>query len=249
MNESVPELRGMGFDAPISHYVDHLRAALATNTFRTKGDRTRHRLRIAAAEALEADGFQGLKVGEICARADVAQGTFYVYFRDKIEIAVDVLTGFIDSLYEAVGEVARGKDDFESVRLSNLFFLKVYTANRGLMRCHVQMLSQEPAFAAVWLPRHRQWQERLARSIERRTGGRLAGARALAVAAALEGMVFNHLYSAVVMSDELADDDGTRAAEMAEMLAILWYRAVFARDPDHLASGWPPISAPNGDNG
>jgi AcrR family transcriptional regulator len=249
VNEPVPELRGIGFDTPISHYADHLRSVLAANAFRTKGDRTRHRLRIAAAEALEADGFQGLKVSDICARADVAQGTFYVYFRDKIEIAVDVLVGFIDSLYVAVQKVSRGKDDFESIRLSNLFFIRAYSANRGLMRCHVQMLSQEPAFAAAWLPHQRQWQERLARSIERRTGGRLAGFRALAVATALEGMVFNYLYTAVVTRDELADDDGTRAGEMADMLSILWYRAVFACDPDHIAGGWPPSSAHKADNG
>jgi AcrR family transcriptional regulator len=246
VNEPVPELRGLGFDTPASHYADHLRAALGTAALRTKGDRTRQRLRIAAAEALEAEGFQGVKVSDICARADVAQGTFYVYFRDKVEIAVDVLIGFVDWLYEFVRDASRGKDDFESIRLSNLLFIRICSANRGLMRCHVQMLSQEPAFAAVWLPRHREWLERLGRSIERRTGGRLAGRQALAVATALEGMVCNHLYATIVTRNELAGDDGTRAGEMAEMLAILWYRAVYARDPDHLPGGWRPSTADGG---
>lgn len=240
VNESVTEFRGTGLDTPVNRYADHLRAALGTGAFRTKGDRTRQRLRIAAAEALEAEGFQGLKVSDICARADVAQGTFYVYFRDKVEIAVDVLIGFVDSVFEIVRDASGGKEDFDSIRISNYLFIRVYNANRGLMRCYVQMLSQEPAFAAAWLPRHRAWQAKLARSIERRTDGQLPGRHALAVAMALEGMVFNYLYTTIVTCDELADDDGTRAADMAEMLSILWYRAVFAREPAHLADGWRP---------
>ncbi len=246
MNEPITELRGIVSQAPMGPYADRLRAALGTGAFPTKGDRTRQRLRIAAAEALESEGFQGLKVSDICARADVAQGTFYVYFRDKVEIAVDVLIGFIDTLYDLVREVARGKDDFESIRASNLFFIRVYSANRGLMRCHVQMMSQEPAFAEAWEPRHRLWQETLGRSIERRTGGRLAGATALAVATALEGMVFNHLFTTVVTRNDLAEDDGTRAEEMADMLSILWYRAVYARDPLHVDGTWGPA---HGDSG
>lgn len=245
MNEPLTEPRGTLLPVPMDRYAVQLRAALASGAFPTKGDRTRQRLRIAAAEALETEGFQGLKVSDICARADVAQGTFYVYFRDKVEIAVDVLIGFTDTLYELVREAARGKDDFESIRASNLFFIKAYSANPGLMRCHVQMISQEPAFAEAWEPRHRRWQETLGRSIERRTGGRLSGGTALAVATALEGMVFNHLFTTVVTRNDLADDDGTRAEEMADMLSVLWYRAVHARDPEHLCGG----RAAHGDNG
>ena len=240
MASAVPELRGIGDHEPMGRFADELRIALATGSFRTKGDRTRQRLRIAAAEVLETEGFQNLKVSDICASADVAQGTFYVYFRDKVEIAVEVLTGFTEALYKGIRDASRGKDDFDAIRSSNLYFIKVYSANRGLMRCQVQMLSQEPAFAAAWLPRHRDWQEGIAASIERRTMGQIAGAHALAAAMALEGMVFHHLYNALIIRNEILDDDGTAVEEMAEMLSILWYRAVYARDPDHAVAGWRP---------
>jgi AcrR family transcriptional regulator len=226
----------------MGRFADQLRAALGTGSFRTKGDRTRQRLRIAAADVLESEGYQGLKVSDICAGADVAQGTFYVYFRDKVEIAVDVLTGFIEALYKGVRDVSSGKDDFEAIRSSNLYFIKAYSANRGLMRCQVQLLSQEPAFAAAWLPRHHDWQKGIARSIERRTGGRIAGGHALAAAMALEGMVFHHLYNALVIRTEFLGEDGAAAEDMAEMLSVLWYRAVYARDPDHIGAASGPLS-------
>ncbi|GAB5468078.1 MAG: hypothetical protein Kilf2KO_11080 [Rhodospirillales bacterium] len=218
-----------------ARYAETLRAGLATGAFASKGERTRYRLRIAAAEALEADGFQKLKVADVCRRANVALGTFYVYFRDKTEIAIDVVMSFIDLLYEQAREGARGANEYDSIYRTNLFFVLAYRANPGLMRCHVQLQSQEPEFRAHWEPRHRTWLEILARSILRRSEpGRLTRERALKIAAALEGMVFNYLYSAAVTRESLIESDSSDPAEMAETLSVLWYRGVHGRDPDHL---------------
>ena len=214
-------------------YADHLRRLLTSGTFATKGDRTRHRLRVAAAQALEEGGYQGLKVADVCTLADVALGTFYVYFRDKSEIASDVVMSFIEHLYEGAREVARGGGDYASVYRTNLFFVQAYRANPGLMRCHVQLQSDEPAFRAVWLPRHRAWLETIARSIDRRsTDPAMTPGRALKVAGALEGMVFNYLYSAAVTRQSQIETDDSDPAEMAETLSVLWYRGVHGRDPD-----------------
>src|SRR3712207_4399553 len=81
-------------------YADYLAAGLVSGAFASKGDRTRYRLRIAAARALEEIGYQDLKVSDICGFAEVALGTFYVYYRDKNEIAIEVVLDFIEHLYE-----------------------------------------------------------------------------------------------------------------------------------------------------
>ena len=222
--------------APKAHprtYADHLRGLLTSGSFATKGDRTRHRLRVAAAQALEEGGYQGLKVADVCTLADVALGTFYVYFRDKSEIASDVVMSFIEHLYEGAREVARGAGDYASVYRTNLFFVQAYRANPGLMRCHVQLQSDEPAFRAVWLPRHKAWLDTIGRSIARRSSDpAMTPGRALKLAAALEGMVFNYLYSAAVTRNSLIETDDSDPAEMAETLSVLWYRGVHGRDPD-----------------
>jgi AcrR family transcriptional regulator len=217
--------------APLS-FADHLKAGLATGAFASKGDRTRYRLRIAAAQALEEGGYQGLKVADVCTLADVALGTFYVYFRDKTEIATDVVMSFIDHLYEGAREVARGQGDYETIFRTNLFFVQAYRANPGLMRCHVQLQSDEASFRALWQPRHRAWLETLARSIQRRSRDpAMTPARALMVATALEGMVFNYLYAAAVTRELQIEPVDSDPAEMAETLSVLWYRAVHGRDP------------------
>ena len=68
-----------------------------------KSARTRAKLMDAAAEVFAQEGFEAASVNEITRRADVANGTFYVHFKDKESIAAEVaariggdITGQID---------------------------------------------------------------------------------------------------------------------------------------------------------
>lgn len=220
-------------DKRIGPYADYLAEGLHTLSFASKGDRTRYRLKIAAARALEEVGYQDTKVADICAYAEVALGTFYVYYKDKNEIAIEVVLEFIEHLYERARQVGRGRNEFGAILNTNRFFVAAYRANPGLMQCHVQLQSQLPEFREVWRPRHLKWIEAIARSITRRGNYRLGReSSALAVAHALEGMVFNYLYSVIVTHDFLfEEEDPSRADDLALMLSTIWFRAVYCKDP------------------
>ena len=213
-------------------YCDYLAKGLDTLTFASKGDRTKYRLKIAAAQALEEIGYQNLKVSDICGYANVALGTFYVYFRDKNEIAIEVALEFVDHLYERAKQVSRGTGEFEAIYYTNKFFISAYKANAGLMQCHVQLQTQVPEFRDLWRPRHLRWIEKLARSIARRghldeeTPGYL-----MQVARALEGMVFHYLYDLIITKDSGLTDGKIEDDEVALMLSTLWYRAVYRKEP------------------
>ncbi|MEJ8570575.1 TetR/AcrR family transcriptional regulator [Microbaculum marinum] len=213
-------------------YCDYLAGRLETQAFASKGDRTKFRLKIAAARALEEIGYQALKVSDVCAYADVALGTFYVYFRDKNDIAIEVVLEFVDHLYERAKQVSRGTGEFEAIYYTNRFFISAYKANAGLMQCHVQLQTQVPEFRDLWQPRHFKWIEKLARSIARRgrveedTPGSL-----LQMARALEGMVFHYLYAVIINRDPAFTDGEVDDDEVAMMLSTLWYRAVYCKDP------------------
>lgn len=216
----------------VEAYGDYLDAILRNGPFATKGDRTRFRLKCAAVRVLEEVGYSDLKVSEICAQAEVALGTFYVYFKDKSEIASEVVQDFVEFLYDRATQYGGGgKGAFEAILNTNRFFAASYKRNPGLMRCHVQLQSLLPEFRARWQPRHRAWIERLARSIERRGNydASLPG-NPQAVALALEGMVFFFLYRNIV-TDDAALGENCDTEEFAEMLSILWYRSVYGTDP------------------
>lgn len=211
---------------------ERLEAVLAETAFPSKGARTRFRLKIAAARCLEDAGFQDLKIADICARAGLALGSFYVYFPDKATIATEVLLEFGDSLYVQAQLAARGQGDFEAILMTNRFFARAYQLNPGLVRCLIQVEDQVPQFQKQWRERRLRWIESLARSIARRSGGDASDyATYMQVAYALEGMVFHYLYVAYVRNDPVLGNDRQDPDVLAELLAVLWYRAIYREDP------------------
>lgn len=214
-------------------FADHLAGLMQTTAFATKGDRTKFRLKKAAAQVLEEVGYNDLKVADICSSAEVALGTFYVYFKDKNEIATEVVLDFVQHLYRQAVQVGRGQGKYEAILNTNRFFISAYQANPGLMRCHVQLQSQLPEFQKAWRPLHLRWVEILARSIARRGNySEDMPGSAMAVAHALESMVFQFLYALLVTRETVLDDSEVAdSEEIAEMLSILWYRSVYCRDP------------------
>src|SRR2546429_4819203 len=56
-----------------------------------RGEATRQRVLEAAEQVFGAKGYHGASVTEITRAAGVAQGTFYLYFRGKKEIFLDLV--------------------------------------------------------------------------------------------------------------------------------------------------------------
>jgi AcrR family transcriptional regulator len=217
---------------PIGRYSDYLQAQLRTRPFASKGERTRHRLKVAATKVLQESGFQDLKVADVCRRARVALGTFYVYFPDKGAIAAEVLLDFGDALYQQAQSAARGSSDFEAILLTNQFFVAAYQRNAGLIRCLIQLEDLVPEFRRQWHGRRLQWLAKIARSVARRSGRKdIAESLCMQIAYALEGMVFQYLYDVFVRRDPILSRNAGRSAHIAELLSVLWYRAVYCEDP------------------
>lgn len=214
-------------------YSDGLTKELDSRSFDSKGDRTRHRLKAAAAEAMEETGYADLKVSDICKFANVALGTFYVYFKDKKEISVEVLLDFIDHLYNQARAAGQGAGKYAAIYNTNLFFIHAYRTNPGLLRCHVQLQSQEPTFREIWEPRHLEWLQILARSIKRHSGDAgLTFETAQKIALALDGMVFSYLYATAVIDGSPIEPRDSDPHEAAEMLSTIWYRAIYGTEPE-----------------
>ena len=72
-------------------FIEHLEQQLRESPPKQKGLRTRQRLKIATAKILARDGYHAMRVSDISARARLAEGSFYVYFKDKTDAALTVL--------------------------------------------------------------------------------------------------------------------------------------------------------------
>lgn len=216
---------------PMQDYVRHL-AGILQNAAWTKSDRTRFRLKIAACAVLGESGYQDLKVADICDSAGVALGTFYNYFTDKSEIASEALLDFGETLYVQAQSIARGAGDYQAILRTNRFFAAAYQRNSGMVRCLNQLEDQLPQFRQSWREMRLLWLKKIARSMARRSGHpELPETLYMQMAYALEGLVFTYLYDVFVRKDPILQRHSGSPEHIAELLSLLWYRAVYLRDP------------------
>ena len=76
-----------------------------------KRARTRARLTEAALRLMADRGINATSVSEIAAEADVANGTFYLYFRDKSEIVAAVCDAVTRAMHEEMSSTRLSLDD------------------------------------------------------------------------------------------------------------------------------------------
>lgn len=225
-------------------FIDHLENSLRENPPKQRGLRTRERLKIAAAKALEEKGYHGLRVADVTAGAQVAEGSFYVYFTDKTDVALAVLTELLEEFFKLDAKATADRSPFEAIRQTNRRWLAVCRANAGLMRCILQLGDEEPELARLSRRTNRIWYERVARSLKRRKSN-VGSGPALFSLYLLGGMMDELVRKLIIYPDpefhallqEMAADDDA----VADAASVLWLHIFHPEEspPDDL----PPAAA------
>lgn len=217
-------------------FIDFLSDRLATTPPPTKGQRTRERLKIAAARVLEKKGYHALRVTDVAEAAEVAEGSFYVYFRDKTEVTLAVLTSLLDDFFgvNLTGQLDEGP--FETIRRTNRRWLAICRSNSGLMRCILQVGDADPEFAQMAQNSNRRWYERVAASVTRRyPEGALSEPLVLLVAYMLGAIMDDLARKLVVYPDQglltLLGQLGADDAAAADAASVLWMRTLYPGVP------------------
>lgn len=127
-----------------------------------KGLRTRERLRIGTAVALERKGFHDLAVADIAAAAGASPAAFYCYFRDKADAATQVLRPFAGLLYDTAS-LERGAN--AQAELTGAFhrIFAVARANPGLVRACEELRDEAPSWSTLMDLQAQAWHRGLAR--------------------------------------------------------------------------------------
>ena len=100
-----------------------------------RGEATRRRLLTAAEQEFGAKGYHGASVSSITQRADIAQGTFYLYFRSKEEMFLTLVRDIGHQLRAHTAQaIGKGKSRMEAERIGLEAFLEFTTNHRGLYR-------------------------------------------------------------------------------------------------------------------
>lgn len=100
-----------------------------------RGEATRRRLLNAAETEFGTRGYHGASVSSITQRAEIAQGTFYLYFRSKEELFLQLVKDIGHQLRaHSAQAIARAGNRIEAERLGLEAFLQFTTRHRGLYR-------------------------------------------------------------------------------------------------------------------
>lgn len=221
------------------------KAKVQTKT--SKGARTREALKAAAQKVLEAKPYHEVRIADITNEAGVATGLYYHYFGDLKTLLIELVEDVVEDI-QGVEEDAenRRRDDiygrlYDHIRVVVEAFMK----HPGLMRALAQMSSETPELAALWR-----------QSTARRIGFLIANFERIypdmkvdekakfffSYATSGLGDLLLHEYFIHKLDDVRQFD--TSVDELTELIALMYYRTLFAANPpaDRL-NNWADLAA------
>ena len=233
MDEAIAPTREVTSFVRYSDYLAHL---IETAPKRTKGERTRDKLKYGAIQVLDSVGYHAMRVSDICEAAGVAAATFYLYFENKEQVTRVVLAECLDASMKMMAAQPQGLSAFESIRAANRKWVEVTAANAGLMRCILQLGDEVEEFRDIAHAANKKWYERIAGSILRDHGSALPYDVALLSAYALGSMMDEMGRKLLIHPDpalvELQHKVAASYSELADYLTVLWYQALYGQVPE-----------------
>lgn len=200
------------------------------------GDKSRLRLAAAGAGLLDATSYRDLNVEDICAAAELAKGTFYIYYTSKDMFLEELARQYVDFELTTYPPTASGGaregERFAAVRALVGWYERIFAANHGILRCMVQMGGQSPTMQALWHQRNHAIVERSVQGLRARhdiPDGDLALVR-LAVRTA-GGMLDQSLFAQFSIQVSPGFSPDLDPELVIDFHAILLHRAIYGVDP------------------
>ena len=195
-----------------------------------KSERTRARLKQAGCRLLKTQPLSALRVADICAEAEVAHGTFYLYFRDQHTFLTELLDSFVTYLQEEMQTASRAQSS-DPVRAATGAYFRLFLANSGLMKCLVNHLDDFPEARQAFQKLNKQWADRIVQSVEKQQAKsgektRLPTEELMRRAYALGGMVDQYLSSLVLNKDATLIAISRDPETVIDCLSGIWKRGM-----------------------
>ena len=212
--ESLPEAAAFDF-------VELLAARAEMTRGRPKRARTRAKILAAAARELASKGYEGLTVEAVCAGADMARGTFYLYYADRSKVAAAVYRMFWTTVYKLRPRL-RGRSLDERIGVTNSFYLALYACNASFLAGQASLARERPEFA-LW---HDRMNHRWSLIIAANMPGNLPGDEKVLRARALVAMADELLSNIFTARTPSLRHWANHPERLADCLTAIWTRVV-----------------------
>lgn len=130
-----------------------------------RAEATRHQLLEAARIVFAERGYGATTVASITDGADTAHGTFYLYFRNKEDVFVHVISDVLDEVYQrsltVIDEPGQEQDKLV-LRQRIAGFLEVVVRHGTLWRALLEGAMASPVVEEHWMTQRRRFQKAIA---------------------------------------------------------------------------------------
>lgn len=174
---------------------------MGVNNRQARAEETRRVLLAAARDVFAERGYGSTTVAAVTAAAATAHGTFYLYFKNKEDVFVHVISDVLDELYqESFTPVEQLPDQHDPRLLRERIagFLAVMVRHQRLWRALLEGALASPVVEEHWMAQRRRFQATMAERWQRRQdlgdlGSFDVGITANALASMLEWYAFTGL--------------------------------------------------------
>lgn len=194
-----------------------------------RGKRSRERLKRAAREVLNEKGYRNIRLQDVTERAGVASGLFYHYFRDLREVVAEVSSDFFDALVEDAKSLADYHEPYDWIFQNHRNVVERFSRNPGILACLFGLSGDYEEFDGIWKKNAHAWNLQVADFLQETAGFPAENAKRLAfvLGATTEGVI----YQALIRHTEDLFEFGEQPEDIAEVIAVIWHRTIFLRDP------------------
>jgi AcrR family transcriptional regulator len=216
--------------APV-RYAAYLQAQSSEIKGTRSAKKTRLRLLAALARLLEQADFNDIKVEDITREAGLAKGTFFIYFKTKEDIVLELMTTYLDFERVALPEIEAGDIPYHGVRQIVEWYEKSFEMNHGVLSCLVRLSGNQSYYHKLWLDRNARLLDSWTPLAMERLGldekhQKLMRHVIHAVGAIMDQAMFERYGLTSVPAEDPLDLE-----ELIEMHVFLIHRAVYGMDP------------------
>jgi len=194
-----------------------------------RGLKSRERLKQAALEVLNERGYRNLRVQDITERAGVANGLFYRYFHGLREIVAEISRDFFDQLIESSANLDVAEDPYRWIYESHLDVVTRFAKNPGILACLFGLAGDYEEYDTIWKHNAHQWNLSVAEFLQTQAGFEQSHAKRMGFV--LGAMVEGVIYQALIRRTEDLFEFGSEPEDIAETMAVMWYRVIFLKNP------------------
>lgn len=183
----------------------------------------------AVRDVLNEKGYRNIRIQDVTGRAGVASGLFYHYFRDLREVVAEVSSDFFDELVAAAESLEDYEDPYDWIFENHRNVVERFARNPGILACLFGLAGDYEEFDRIWKKNAHIWNLQVADFLQQTTDFEKDNARE--VAFMLGAMTEGVIYQALIRRTEDLAEFSQRPEDIAEAIAVMWYRMIFLCDP------------------